>query len=383
MKPANTPANSLVAVPTPSGREQTAIRGANSPANGSGHDPLGGSLADAVREIDGQENVTDRPCPVDEIRIEPGYLLAGPTRYALGGKGVRRLCRLFSAPAEYIEKLNPELQALVLQHHLDRGDYRRSRLTKDNSVVLSRGADFVNLVRGDLLTLSGGEVLRAVQEGAGSLIPSLRVRSLAFGEESFQIEMLTEQIAVEARRDDLLHGGIRLKHSWLGEFATSIEAYAFRLVCANGLVRMECVRRRSARSVPRTRRLDRSQENARALQYEQVQRMAEDVFTHLEEKLQSVRRLQDQPFDLDNLGRFLQQARMHSEPMRGRLEAAWREEGSDASAFGALNTLTRLATHATDLSARQRTDLERLAGMFAGHGSSPRICPHCMSVLRA
>jgi hypothetical protein len=58
---------------------------------------------------------------------------------------------------------------------------------------------------------------------------------------------------------------------------------------------------------------------------------------------------------------------------------AWEAEGSEPSAFGALNALTRVATHSAELPEWQRQRLSRLAGIFANQ--DVHLCPHCFSVL--
>jgi len=91
--------------------------------------------------------------------------------------------------------------------------------------------------------------------------------------------------------------------------------------------------------------------------------------------------LQERQFDFASLQRFLRQARMHSARLLKLVEAAWRAEGAEPTAFGFLNALTRVATHEADLSAPQRRRLDLLAGIFAGQ--ERHLCPACFSVLSA
>jgi hypothetical protein len=65
--------------------------------------------------------------------------------------------------------------------------------------------------------------------------------------------------------------------------------------------------------------------------------------------------------------------------MMPRLLAAWRTEGEENSHYGAVNALTRVATHDLDLSERQRRVLASLAGILAF--SEVHVCPRCFSVL--
>jgi hypothetical protein len=65
--------------------------------------------------------------------------------------------------------------------------------------------------------------------------------------------------------------------------------------------------------------------------------------------------------------------------MMPRLLEAWRVEGEENTHYGAVNALTRVATHDLDLSERQRRVLAALAGILAF--SEVHLCPRCFSVL--
>jgi hypothetical protein len=79
------------------------------------------------------------------------------------------------------------------------------------------------------------------------------------------------------------------------------------------------------------------------------------------------------------LGRWLERARLSSRNLLPVLHEAWRAEGSEATSYGVMNALTRVATHAADLSARMRNALSGLAGILAFRHE--HICPRCFSVL--
>ena len=62
-----------------------------------------------------------------------------------------------------------------------------------------------------------------------------------------------------------------------------------------------------------------------------------------------------------------------------RLLRAWRDEGAEDTYYAAVNALTWVASHDSELSNRQRRVLSLLGGMLAFSGV--HICPRCFSVL--
>jgi hypothetical protein len=67
--------------------------------------------------------------------------------------------------------------------------------------------------------------------------------------------------------------------------------------------------------------------------------------------------------------------------MLARLMDAWREEGAENSVYGAVNAITRVATHDQELSERQRRTLAALAGLLSF--SHLHICDRCFSILQS
>jgi hypothetical protein len=70
---------------------------------------------------------------------------------------------------------------------------------------------------------------------------------------------------------------------------------------------------------------------------------------------------------------------MHSARLLNLVDAAWKTEGGESTAYGFLNALTRVATHEIELSVPQRRRLDLLAGIFAGQ--DVHLCPACFSVM--
>jgi hypothetical protein len=317
--------------------------------------------------------------PASQIRVEPDRVIAGGREFRLGGEGLRRLCRCFQAPADYLERLNPALRASLLQEHFAEGRYADPKLTDATSCVVSRGDTFLDLTRDDLLILDNAAVLRAVREGVGGDAGALVVQCLLLDDESFALDVVSPAVAEEVRPGDVIRAGVHVRHSQLDGQATQVMASVHRLLCENGLVQRQCLGAHRG-STPRARRLPADRPEAREMQMSQIRRLVADTWGGLQEKLGAIRRLKDKRVEVQTaLERFLRQAHLFSHALMGRLLAAWEEEGGEATAFGALNALTRVATHARELPRWQRQRLARLAGVYANQ--DVHLCPHCFSVL--
>jgi len=179
---------------------------------------------------------------------------------------------------------------------------------------------------------------------------------------------------------DTIRYGLRVRTSLVGDYATTIDRFAFRLVCSNGLVQRQCLGRKgTARSRPRTRRLAGWLSNVEKQQRDQIGRLAAEAWQHLRSMSDGIRGLQQRSFDLGKMQSFLRQARMHSARLFKLVENAWNAEGAEPTAFAFLNALTRVATHAPDLNDSQRRRLDLLAGVFAG--KDVHLCPKCVSLI--
>ena len=275
-------------------------------------------------------------------------------------------------------RLSPKLRDDLFAFHLRSMGQGRGRLNDGSSRIIHRDGVFIDLGRTDLHTLGGGEVLHAVRDGFGSDAATFEVQELEIRDEAFRLDIVSPSVFAEVRPGDVIEAGVRVEHAYTGERATTVMAFVVRLVCSNGMVHRECV---ASRRTARTRRLDANREDAGILQVGQIRRMTEEIRKELEPKLVAIGRLAEERADRSQLEQFLRQARMHSRGLVDQLRRAWAAEGDEQTAFGLFNALTRLATHGTELSARQRAMLARLAGIYANR--SAHLCPHCFSILNS
>lgn len=331
----------------------------------------------ATRIADHGRGLTSERFPMSRLRIEGGRIIAGERELRLEGEGFHRLCGYLGAPSDYLEKrLSPELRDDLLGFHLRSGSAARVGLNDGNSRILSRDGVFVALNRADLHTLGGDAVLLAVRDGFEHDAPTMEVQNLHIEDEAFQLDIVSPSVSSEVRRGDVIQAGVRVEHAYTGERATSVMAFVVRLVCANGMVRRECV---GSRETARTRRLDAARQDAEPLQLEQVRRLVVKTRQGLAEQLDGIRRLAQERADEHQLEQFLRRARMHSSRVMDQVRQSWAVEGNERTGFGLFNALTRVATHGTELSGRQRSLLARLAGIYANR--HVHLCPQCFSIL--
>lgn len=358
-----------------------AIRGANS--EGDTFDRPGRlsvtSAANRIRRFDDSlrvDHVGHNPIRVDDNRIS-----VGSRDYNLDRDGYRRLCQSLGAPRDYLKKLPPKLRSEIVQYHVDqRHHITKMRRADDAGAVVSSDDRFLTLSRSDLQDLTGTEVYSTIVDAIDQPGQLLEVYGLSFTDELVTFEIVSRQIVTEVRPGDLICGGLRVAHSRAGMDATSIHSFALRLVCTNGLVHRECT---GPRRTARTRRLPAGSSQAKDRQLEQIHRLALQSWSHTRQLLDSVARLPEETVtDPDHLfERFLRNGRMFSRQLIQRLHEAWTMENSETTAYGILNALTRVATHDSQLSSRQRRSMNALAGIFAQKNT--HICPHCFSVISA
>ena len=316
--------------------------------------------------------------PVEgDLRFQDDRLIAGGQSFQIDDRALTKLCETVGAPPAYIHKLPPGNRAELIQYHLRHGDYLQPGQTAESAAIIAHEGKFVSICRSDLVQLRAAEVVDAISEGIGTAADNVELHHLQTDDHCFECDVVSPAVADEVSSGDTLRGGLRIAYSPIDSFATRIEAYVLRLVCSNGMVRRECVGRTS---ISRTRRLSASRPHARSLEYEQVRKLAAQTWQGLAGNLSAIKSLrQERAHVPELLARFLHQARMHSQATLRLLEAAWESEGREETAYAAMNALTSVATHRTELSGLQRRSLAALAGVLAHR--STHICPQCFSVI--
>jgi hypothetical protein len=303
----------------------------------------------------------------EDLKFDPEAIRYGGERYCLDQMARSRFFAYAGAPVGYWEQHTPEFQAIGLSAHAARGDFGAA------PVLVLRHGEVVTLKRGDLYTLPNSDVPRAVEEVLGRDSESLFVARISLTVESLDVDLVSPMKEITVRTGDIVQSGIHMVHRRFGMAASVIEAFIYRLVCTNGMTRREC-------KSQRTRKLPTGFPNNRALQMDQVRRLTQQNWNGLHRQLEELRTASERPVRVEELlTRWLQRARISPQNIMPRLRAAWEEEGSEETHYGAVNALTRVATHDRTLSERQRRVLASLAGLLAF--SEVHICPRCFSVL--
>ena len=283
-----------------------------------------------------------------------------------------RLFDKVGAPAGYLQNHSLSFQADALSAHASRGDFGQ-----EPTLVL-RDSELVTIVKGELFALANGDVIRSVEEELGDEGKSLIATRVERREERLDVDLLSPSKEISVRPGDIVRSGLHITHERFGKQGTQIEAFVYRLVCSNGMTRRECVH--DGEQKARTRKLPADFPNNHELQMNQVRRLVRRNWSLLDSQLRAFKATSERFADVEEvLTRWLQRARISSDNMLPRLLAAWEVEGAERTHYGAINALTRVATHDRTLSGRQRRTLATLAGLLAF--SEVHICQTCFSVL--
>jgi hypothetical protein len=337
--------------------------------------------ADLLAAADAE--LTRRTVRAKSLGVVRGYLKAGTLAYGLGdATNLQIICRALGAPHKYLGELPDHLRDTLLQYHLDQGAVGRDTI----DVIARHNHELVALDRSDLSPpLPAADVLAAVVAAIGQHELQFKLDVQKLGTVRFTVLALDRN--VEVRPKDVIHAGLQVRHSMLGDFATDINCYVERLRCVNGAVSRTCIDQRQA---PRTRRVAAGHPEAAKVQKEQVQRLARSAWQKLTGKLTAIAELPKiryaSPLQIEGQFRSIaQQNRLSAKHKRqgesivDRLLRAWRKEGEELSAFGLTNAITSVATHDPTLTERERFILSRLGGLltFQGH----HMCPRCFSLI--
>lgn len=317
-------------------------------------------------------DLTEVPLLGDDVKFtEEGLLISGRV-FQISKECRRRLFDRIEAPGWYWEKRHsPDFQVQGLTEHLKRGHFG-SRPT-----ALVRNAELITVFRGELKNLPNNAVISAVNEELRTEGEGLRVTRVSHNPERLEVELVSPKKAKLVRAGDIIQAGISIIHSRYGSDATKIQSHMLRLICLNGMTHRECV---SEEKLQRTRRLEADNPAARGLQVDQIRQLVRQNWNKLQGQLETVKGTSERQVRAEDLlQRWLQRARLSGQEMRERVLAAWREEGEENTIYGAVNGLTRVATHDMNLSPRERRVLASLAGLLAF--SNEHLCPRCWSVL--
>lgn len=313
------------------------------------------------------------------VRVQDHVLSVGDSSVSLDEEGISRLCSGLGIPTPYVSTLPEPLRSGLLQHHLDARDFLPTSIRASGAVsVVAREGKFIGFSRGDLVHVDLPEVITAVADECDRKGLNLKVHRADLDNSLCQIELVSPETTNEPSPGDVLMGGVALSFSPVGDRATTIETFLYRLICRNGMVHRVCVENRA---LTRTRRLPVSHPEARSLQVRQLHDLTSGVVDKLQAHLADVSALREEHLEDPSqfLAQMLRHARLWSRTTADRLHAAWRVEGAEPTAYGVFNALTRVASHDQEFGQRLRRSLSALAGLLSHRRT--HICPRCYSVV--
>jgi hypothetical protein len=307
----------------------------------------------------------------EHLQAEPRALRVGERTFQLDDEGLGRVCSQIGAPAQYLSSLPDDLWPALLNHH-----FRERADTRQVASAIACGGRIIGLGRGDLARMPAEEVLSAVQEGSGRRESDLEVVNLRLGHDLFLFDIVSPIGSSEITPGDVIQAGVEIRYSPTANFATTVSAYALRVVCQNGMIQRECL---GARRTPRTRRPSADNPQSSRLQHDQIRRLTMDAWSRIEQRLRGLQELTTQPADFDRVtATWLQRARLSPDRYRAALQRAWDAEGNDRTVYGVMNAFTRAANDA-EIPERVRVAFARLGGLLAFQ--SRHLCPRCFALV--
>lgn len=313
----------------------------------------------------------------EKIRItDSGSINIGDREFTLAESAETQLARLAGIPSGFFKEITPELKAINFNTLFPEkiGSSRTNRfkaIVKDNTL---RG-----LTDESLIVLPAYTVLTNILNNMPEKFNGeLDVKNFSQSEESFILNLTTPKFTAEPRKDDLLCGGICIRHSSVGGFATQVSTYIHRLACENGMVVPICENNRQLR----IRRLDTMRFSRNAI-LNRISYISSLAWNELGEKVEIFSTLQNAKIDPEPFIKKL--ATLHhlnKKILQAVIEALHEDElGQEKSLYSVVLAFSRVATHRLDLLGPfEGNHLMRLSGLLSQE-SHVKECPYCHSLL--
>ena len=198
---------------------------------------------------------------------------------------------------------------------------------------------------------------------------------LRLADTEFELICHTDCLTVEPRPGDVLHGGIRIRHSQAGASPTVVMSYIHRLVCSNGTMQRVCLQGKPSR----TKRSKAGSSPKRIL--EAIKTQISQAWAQLDERLRGVKELLNHPMPVDQLPEGLRGRWSVNRTVAAEIAQALQDDelGRTGTEYDLVNAISRVATHSARLAPRYAAHLCLAAGMFAQRHIHQ--CPTCGSWL--
>ena len=204
----------------------------------------------------------------------------------------------------------------------------------------------------------------------------MAISKLAFAMSSTAVARTSGSARIaEPRPEDVLHGGITIRHSQVGQWPTVVLAYVHRLVCSNDLTQRVCLHGKPGR----VRRAKAG--NSPEPMLEAIRLQVGHAWEQIQDRLDGMHQLLERRYEADGLPEGL---RRRWSIKRSLADQIAEELGSDElertyTEYDLVNALSRVATHSDSLAPRYRRQLSLAAGTLAQRHI--RQCPICGSWL--
>ena len=308
---------------------------------------------------------------------EDARLCVNGSEFELTTEGRNSLARRASIPCDFFEKCPPDTQSFLF-NRLHKPEILGSRCEEPVTLVLEDGNRVLGIVNAGLALLTGQEVLDIVlaQRPAHVAASSLEVSSVSLNGH-VRVWIVTPRISTQPQVGDTVYGGIDILHSETADVGTSINSFFLRLVCINGMLVKTCPH---GEKVPN--RIRRATESNRDLTCARIAEMAHKAWHELAVKLKALGELAKQP--VDNVPRLLESIgdrfRFPTHLVREIVAAVQDDElAPSSSLWDLVNALSRIGTHAADLSEARQRYLQELSGELI-NDRVPQ-CPTCGRVM--
>lgn len=320
------------------------------------------SLAQTVemvaREYAGHRSVIER---VRNMTLtDGGHLRSGYGAYPLAHSAEEQLAHILGMPTWFYSRLDGDLRsAYFSRHFVPRTDVLG--VPPELRIHIDGRQQIIGFDDPRLLRISPPRLMDVVTDTLprGLSAEQIRVAVFSASADRFHINLISPDMRKEPRVGDVINGGIDVLHHAAGGRGTQVHCYLRRLVCSNGAIVHVC----NGRTKIRSRRLPNGRFDEQDV-LRQMGRVLSQAWGQVEEKLAAtVSLLGQRAISME----FLRQQRARfslSNRTLDAIEQALQADELEAtnSRFDWFNAISRVASHHTPLSFRQRRILARIAG---------------------
>ncbi len=191
--------------------------------------------------------------PKDQLIVHDGRMLlpnrpqgGGSDELSLSPWATMQMCQRLGIPTAYYRKCPPDLRDAQANHWLQHGHTKMVGKTNGSNGHPNAPKRERWLLRAKGETLRGVLSEHYTSMDDTQLLDSLRpvlngyyqVDWFGLSEESLHLRVVDPRLTQEVLKDDALSAGVHISNSEVGARSVVVDALVWRLVCANGLIRL-------------------------------------------------------------------------------------------------------------------------------------------------